>query len=262
VLLVCPHCGTRYRITTQRVTTQGARARCVRCDRMFVIGGQRELAVMPEPGREAPARAGKSESRSGLGAGIGPDPFASLEESSPTSSVEPEHAPPPAPSTSSTPPAQSTTPRPAEASESIMQVIRGGGAPSEPPEVTMRVVRGGRAEDQSQSTDRGTAGAERVLEDEGARRLAEDLVAALAATYPEKIARARNDDQWEFHLGDVIRDARADFRAALAAGDSDRDELFNGALRHLLARGAAELRGSSPGPDEPGTPPPERETGS
>ncbi len=199
---------------------------------MFVIGGQREHAVMPDPHHEAPAGGGGSTATGRLAA-FGPDPFASLEEAAPVVASEPDLSPPPAPE------------RSAETPDSIMQVIRGGGGDGAPPEVSMRVVHGGQDESGGESSAAGTGGAELVLGDEVARQLAEDLVAALAATYPEKITRARNDGQWEFHLGDVIRDARDDFRAALAAGDSDRDELFNGALRHLLSRGAAA---ASPAP--------------
>jgi hypothetical protein len=111
----------------------------------------------------------------------------------------------------------------------------------------MRVLRG-RPQAGSPAREDGSGasdGAYLALSEESAGRLAEELVAALAATYPARLARARGDGQWTFHLGDVIDDARADFHRAIGDGLPDGDRLFDAALERLL-RG--EL---APGDDMP-----------
>lgn len=75
-----------------------------------------------------------------------------------------------------------------------------------------------------------------VLRSEEVQLLAEELVQAVAATYPERLTRARADGRWETHLGEVIREAWADFRAALPEA-ADSDEHFRRALNQVLVGG-------------------------
>ena len=75
-----------------------------------------------------------------------------------------------------------------------------------------------------------------VLRSEEVRHLAKELVQAVAATYPERLTRARADGRWETHLGEVIREAWGDFRAALPNA-VDSDEHFRQALNQVLVDG-------------------------
>src|SRR5687767_4481208 len=44
MLVVCPGCGARYQIAAERLSPQGARARCPKCERMFRVGLPSEAA--------------------------------------------------------------------------------------------------------------------------------------------------------------------------------------------------------------------------
>ncbi len=50
MLVVCPGCGARYRITADHLPVQGARARCPKCERVFRVGEPREPAIDPQRG--------------------------------------------------------------------------------------------------------------------------------------------------------------------------------------------------------------------
>jgi hypothetical protein len=114
----------------------------------------------------------------------------------------------------------------------------------------MQVVRGGPKPPAAvpEGDDDALGGAHLALSEEAAGRLAEELVEALAATYPARLARARADGQWMFHLGDVIDEARTDFHRAIGDALPIGDQLFDAALERLrrgeVVSGASMIPGS------------------
>ncbi len=70
-----------------------------------------------------------------------------------------------------------------------------------------------------------------------AEQLAREMIQAVAAAYPERVQRARNDGRWDVHFGDLIRQVWTDFRDAAADGDASARDHFRRALNQVLAEG-------------------------
>jgi hypothetical protein len=211
-------------VRSERVPLQGARARCARCDLLFTVGGPRHSKF---------------------------EPF------SPRVAVEAAPAPAPVPQAAvSTPRPEATASEPVKSDRQQAAEDRRQTAPTTMRE-EMGVEKGlgdGRRERHRRPpaaflnapegpADSAVADVSRDspvgirLDADGVRQLAQELVEVLAATYPDRVAQARRHGRWEAHLGEIVREAWADFRSSVPSGQTDADAHFRSALNDILCEG-------------------------
>jgi predicted Zn finger-like uncharacterized protein len=212
VLVVCPECAARYRVGGDRVPPQGARARCPKCDRVFRVGLPRVAGTPPVDG----ARTSDSSPAGGAGAGQPATPAAAdFAGRDSTDGGERSNA---------------------ALAKRIQLARRESG--NLPLLVSHGYGLGVGGEDEKNVEPLPTSPADELLDlsDADLGKIAEDIVSALAATHPAAVARARADQKWDAHLGELIREAWADFQACVGNGQASAHH-FRAALNGIVAGG-------------------------
>ena len=234
MIIACPYCSARHRVSPGGIPSQGAVARCAKCGRAFGVSGRGRPAEGPAPSPAASPPAAPAGRHAAVRAPAPSPP--GRDPSGPQRRIPPRGAASRASGAPLAPGTRATTHRSHKAGGRIRLERSASG------ERPLLVTHGfGLGESISPGDDGNEQGAPAdafvALSAADLEQIASDIVTALAAAHADLVAQARADQRWDAHLGPVIRDAWADFQAC--AGTQASDEIFRRVLNAILAAGKA-----------------------